>query len=232
VAQRRPTRPRPVAQTPKRASLRRRLGRMNRSQLAFSILALLVVFALIVGAVGTAIVDGLSGNDNSDDPITVDDDGQDIADEYENSLRKAATDNPNDADALAVLANYLAQNGQLTEAIEWYEKSLAIEPDNWTVRLDFARSLADGEKRTDAEFQFKKIIAGQPENPQAHYFLAELYRNWLPPRTEEAVAEYVRTIETGSGTFVAEQAAQALRDLGYATPTAATPAAATEDATS
>ena len=202
---------------------------MNRSQLAFSILALLVVFALIVGAVGTAIVDGLSGNRDTDEPTSVNDDDQAIADEYEAALRKAATDDPNDAAALALLASYLAQNGQLTEAIDWYEKSLAIDPNNWDVRLDFARYLADGDKRTDAEFQFKKIIEGQPGNPQAHFFLAELYRNWLPARTAEAVAEYVRTMETGSGSFVAEQAAQALRDLGFATPTAATPEAATEE---
>jgi tetratricopeptide (TPR) repeat protein len=206
---------------------------MNRSQLAFSILALLVVFSLIIGAIGTAIVDGLSGNDNSDDPITVDGtEDSEIADEYEAALRTTATDNPNDAAALASLANYLAQNGQLTEAIDWYEKSLTIEPNNWDVRLDFARFLAEGDKRTDAEFQFKKVIEGQPENPQAHYFLAELYRNWLPPRIPEAVTEYILTIQTGSETFVAEQAAQALRDLGYATPTAASPVAATEEPSS
>lgn len=203
---------------------------MNRSQLAFSILAVLVVFSLIIGAVGTAIVDGLSGNDNSDDPITIDgteDTG--IADEYEAALRKSATDNPNDAAALASLANYLAQNGQLTEAIDWFERSLTIDPDQWDVRLTFGQYLAESEKRTDAEFQFKKVIEGQPENERAHYFLAELYRNWLPPRIAEAVTEYIATIQTGSGTFVAEQAAQALRDLGYATPTAASPVAATED---
>jgi tetratricopeptide (TPR) repeat protein len=230
VAQRRPPRPRPVAQAPRPVPLRRRLSRMNRSQLAFSILAIFVVFALIAGAVGTAVVDGLSGNNNSDEPKTVDDADQSVADEYEAALRKAATDDPNDAASLALLASYLAQNGQLTEAIDWYEKSLAIDPNDWTVRLDFARYLAEGDKRTDAEFQFKKIIEGQPDDPQAHFYLAELYRNWLPARTAEAVAEYVHTIENGSGTLVAEQAAQALRDLGFATPTVATPEAATEEA--
>jgi hypothetical protein len=86
--------------------------------------------------------------------------------------------------------------------------------------------------RTDAEFQFKKITEGQPEDEQAHYYLAELYRNWVPERIPEAVAEYQRTIEVGAGTYVAELAAQALTDLGYATPQpAASPSAATAEAT-
>ncbi|MEA2593575.1 MAG: hypothetical protein QOF01_44 [Thermomicrobiales bacterium] len=194
---------------------------MNRAQLAFSVLALLVVFSLIVGALGAAIVDGLTNPSNDDEPISFDPNSANEPDEYEESLRKEVAENPNDAAALASLANYLAQTGRLSEAIEWYEKSLAIEPENWDVRLDFARSLADGGKRTDAEFQFKKILAGQPENAQAHYYLAELYRNWVPPRTPEAAAEYRRTIEVGPGTYVAELSAQALTELGFATPGAA-----------
>ncbi len=202
---------------------------MNRAQLAFSILAMLVVFSLIAGAVGTAIVDGLTSPDRSDEPISLDDD---TPDEYEALLRQEAEDNPDDAATLSLLANYLAQTGRLTEAITWYEQALALEPENWLVRLDFARSLADGEKRTDAEFQFKKIIEGQPDDEQAHYYLAELYRNWVPERIPEAVAEYRRTIEVGAGTYVAELAGQALTELGYATPhSVASPAAATAEVT-
>jgi tetratricopeptide (TPR) repeat protein len=190
---------------------------MGRAQLAFSILALVVVFSLIAGALGTAIVDGLTNAGLDEDPVTID---ENTPDEYEESLRRDVAENPNDAATLALLANYLAQTGRLNEAIEWYEKSLELEPENWDVRLDFARSLADGGKRQDAEFQFKKIVVGQPENAQAHYYFAELYRNWVPPRIPDAVVEYRRTIDVGPGTYVAELAAQALHDLGYATPEA------------
>jgi cytochrome c-type biogenesis protein CcmH/NrfG len=202
---------------------------MNRAQLALSILAVLVVISLTAGAVGTAIVDGLTSPDRDDDPIALDENTEDA---YEQDLRNQVEDDPNDAATLSLLANYLAQTGRLTEAITWYEKALALEPDNWPVRLDFARSLADGGKRTDAEFQFKKIIEGQPDDEQAHYYLAELYRNWVPERIPEAVAEYRRTIDVGAGTYVAELAAQALAELGYATPRpVASPAAATAEAT-
>src|SRR5262249_53180014 len=165
-------------------------------------------------------------------PVTVDPNEPDQPDAYEASLRTQVTGNPNDADSLAQLANYLAQSGRLSEAIGSYEKALALQPDNWDLRLDFARSLADGGKRADAEFQFKKIVAGQPGNAQAHYYFAELYRNWLPPRNAEAAAEYRRTIEVGPQTYVAELATQALKELGYATPApAASPVAPTVEAT-
>ncbi|HKG26419.1 MAG TPA: tetratricopeptide repeat protein [Thermomicrobiales bacterium] len=204
---------------------------MNRAQLAFSLLALLVVFTLVVGALGTAIVDGLTGSSNNEEPTPLDENTTD-EDEYETTLRQKVADNPNDAAATALLANYLAQTGRLAEAIPFYEKALELEPESWTVRLDFARSLADGGKRVDAEFQFKMIVAGNPGDPQGHYYYAELLRNWVPPRIPDAAFEYRRTIEVGSGSFVAELAARALQDLGYASPEAeATPQPTKAEAT-
>jgi cytochrome c-type biogenesis protein CcmH/NrfG len=199
---------------------------MNRSQLAFSVLALVVVFSLVITALGTAVFDALT-DPGTDDTIVINDNEPDA---YEEQLRRDADANPNDAATLAVLANYLAQTGRLSEAFPWYEKSLAIKSDAWDVRLDFARWLADDGKRNDAELQFKKVIEGEPRNAQAHYYLAELYRNWVPQRTEDAVAEYRRTIEVGPDTYVAELASQALVDLGYAAP-AASPSAASPEAT-
>jgi cytochrome c-type biogenesis protein CcmH/NrfG len=222
VAQRRPQPPRTRPTTNPKRSLRRRLARMPRAQLVFSLVALFVVFTLIIGALGTAIVDSLTSPGGDDEPITVDDNQPDA---YEESLRTQVAANPNDAAALGQLASYLAQSGRLSEAIDFYEKALDLEPENWVLRLDFARSLSEGGKRNDAEFQFKKIVAGQPGDAQAHYYFAELYRNWLPPRNDEAAAEYRRTIEVGPDTYVAQLAAQALTELGYATPVpAASPA--------
>ncbi|HEY7030736.1 MAG TPA: tetratricopeptide repeat protein [Thermomicrobiales bacterium] len=205
---------------------------MPRAQLVFSLVALLVVVTLVVGALGTAIVDGLTNSGQNQEPATIDPNEPDAPDAYETSLRTQVAANPSDAASLALLANTLAQSGRLSEAIDYYEKALELDPENWTLRLDFARSLADGGKRNDAEFQFKKIVAGQPANYEAHYYLAELYRNWLPPRNDEAAAEYRRTIEVGPGTYVAELAAQALKELGYATPEpAASPVSPKTEAT-
>ena len=188
---------------------------MNRAQLAFSLLAVVIVCSLVGTAVGTAIVDELTSPRRSE-TFRIDD----FEDDLEVELRRAVEERPDDARAAASLANYLATTGRLTEAIPWYEKALALQPEDWDIRLDFAQSLADGGRRADAELQFKKVIAAQPGNAHAHFYLAELYRSWVPPRTEEAVAEYRRTIEVGPETYVAELATEALRQLGEAMPTA------------
>ncbi|GIW03534.1 MAG: hypothetical protein KatS3mg059_0154 [Thermomicrobiales bacterium] len=219
MSQQRYSRPATVRPVGPRGTLRRRLTRLNRAQLAFAMLALLTVCSLLAAAVGTVVVDELT-NPRDNDTITLD---QSQTDEVEAEFRRAVEANPTDASAAAALANYLANTGRLTEAIGWYERALRLDPGNMEIRLDFARALAEGDKRKDAELQFQKVLAAQPENAQAHYDLAELYRHWVPPRIDDAVAEYRLTMQTGPDTLVAELAAKALQELGYATPGPGTP---------
>jgi len=180
----------------------------------FAIFALITVFSLVVGLVGVAIIDELT-QANNDDPIEVNDDD---VDEYEQSLRDAAAANPDDPNALKELANFLSNSGNLDEAIEWYEKALALNPNDAILRLAFADALKAGGKRLDAELQYQKTIEVQPNNPQAHFGLAELYQTWSPPRTDDAIAEYQKTIEVGGDSYVTELAAQQLAALTPGTP--------------
>jgi tetratricopeptide (TPR) repeat protein len=84
--------------------------------------------------------------------------------------------------------------------------------------LDFARSLASGQLNGDAELQFQKAIELDPDNAQAHFYLAELYYTMSPQRTVDAIEAYERTIEIDASSFVAEQAQERLAALGVATP--------------
>lgn len=217
---------RPATVRPTRTSntIWRRVGRLNRAQLAFSLLAVLTVCSLLAAAVGTVIVDELTRPHKEDTFVL----NESEPDEVEASLRRDAEEHPSDATAAAALANYLSNTGRLTEAIDWYERALRLDPGNMEIRLDFARALAEGDKRKDAELQFQKVLEAQPGNAQAHYDLAELYRYWAPPRIEDAVTQYRLTIQTGHGQLVAELAAKALQELGYATPVAGTPTAQAE----
>jgi tetratricopeptide (TPR) repeat protein len=180
----------------------------------FAIFALITVFSLVVGLVGVAIIDELT-QANNDDPIEVNDDDVDA---YEQSLRDAAAANPDDPNTLKELANFLSNSGNLDEAIEWYEKALALNPNDAILRLAFADALKAGGKRLDAELQYQKTIEVQPNNPQAHFGLAELYQTWSPPRTDDAIAEYQKTIEVGGDSYVTELAAHQLAALTPGTP--------------
>jgi tetratricopeptide (TPR) repeat protein len=206
-------RPRSSRSTTRRPSYRRHLSRLRKPEMIFALLALLVVCSLVTAALGTVVVDQLTqGSGDDQDSIS------NTTDETEQSFRDAAAANPNDPDALKALANYLAQTGNLAEAITWYEKALTINPNDAVTRLAFADALAGGSKRADAEIQYKKVFEIQPSNPQAHFGLAQLYRGWSPPRTNDAIVEYNKTIEVGPGSYVAELATQMLASLTPGTP--------------
>jgi tetratricopeptide (TPR) repeat protein len=207
------SRPRNSRSTPRRPSYRRQLSRLRKPEMIFALLALLVVCSLIAAALGSVVVDQLTKG-SGDDQETV----STKKDETEKSFRDAAAANPDDPDALKALANYLSQTGNLAEAITWYEKALTKNPNDAVTRLAFADALAGGSKRADAEIQYKKVFEIQPSNPQAHFGLAELYRGWSPPRTNDAIVEYNKTIEVGPDSYVAELAAQMLATLTAGTP--------------
>lgn len=211
---------RPSNREPRRPPIARRLRRISRAQSIFSILAILVVCALVGTAVGSPLLDALT-NQNESNPIDVTDKTDDVL----TQLQKAANDNPKDSAALANLGNYLANTGRIEEAIGWYEKALTLTPADTALRLDFARSLANGEKREDAEIQFMKVLAAEPNNAQGRLSLGELYARWIPPRRAQAMTEFQAVISLDRTSYLAERAKQELGSLGAATPAAATPSA-------
>ncbi|MGH2562004.1 MAG: tetratricopeptide repeat protein [Thermomicrobiales bacterium] len=164
--------------------------------------------------------------------LSDDDDSQDldVQSDLETEARAAVEARPDDPRALSNLANLLANLGNVEESIGWYERALAITPDDATLRLDFAQTLVTANKPNDAELQFQKAIELDPANPQTYYYLAELYQSWDPPRTEDAIAAYQRVIQVGPDTFVADQSRDQLAAMGIATPApAASPATSIEE---
>ena len=178
-------------------------------------LGLLVVCSLLAGTLGAAVFDLIDGTGGAETESTLDEPSG-----LEQSLRDRIVADPNDAATMAELANLLANGGNLTEAILWYEKALAADPASSTIRLDFARSLAEGGKQRDAEVQFQRVVADEPANVEAHFYLGELYRDWQPPRADEAIAEYRRVLDLRPDSYLAQRATEALVALGAATPVA------------
>lgn len=186
----------------------------KKSQILFAGFALVLACTLIASLIGPIAFDILLDDDGSPgDDVPVDT-------AVEDALRATAEAGSDDPFAYLGLASYLANTGRLAEAIPWYERGIELAPENASIRIDFARSLSTGGFPQDSELQFLEAIELEPENPQAHFYLAELYAAWDPPRTNEAITEYERTIESGPETFVADQAADRIAGLsaGSATP--------------
>lgn len=183
----------------------------GRYQVAFVLMAGLMVCSLFVGIFGTVLLDAFGGDDGGGNQIEIDA-------SVEKAYRSTAEANPQDPVAAAALANYLANTNKLAEAIPYYERSIELDPNNPVVRLDFARSLTDGGMYADAELQYQQAIDLDPTNAEAHFYLGELYYTMQPQRTNDAIDQYQATIELDSTSFIAVRAQERLVELGVATP--------------
>lgn len=142
-------------------------------------------------------------------------------------MRTAIADDPNDAVALVSLANLLALDGNLPEAIGLYERALAVEPENAATRRSFALALAQAGNLADAELQYRRVLDANPNDAEALLFLGQVYERWSPPRFGDAAAAYARAVSAEPGSVSADEAAKALSRLP-AGVMAATPVATAE----
>ena len=189
--------------------------KLSTFQLIAAVGAILLVCGLISGVVGTIILEQWNNND---------DDGPDNAvvnsSELLDQLRREAESNPDDSMAQASYANYLANTGDMTAAIPYYERAIALDPSNWTIRLDFAQSLSNNNFLADAELQFDRILELDRENPHGWFYLAELLRKFSPPREDEAIFAYELEIRYDPESLLASLGADPLIELGVGTPQA------------
>lgn len=185
----------------------------SRAQAIFAILGLLVIFSMLFGLVAVGF-DGFGGG-TEDDP-TFEDPTSNIVATYEARLRN----DPNDVNTMLVLANILQNRGDYPGAISWYEKAIALKPDDIEARLAFGKALAAYGQNFDAEAQYKKVLEFDSRNARAEYYLGELYDRWNPPRIEEAKIHYARASEFEPEGAWGRAARAALNRLN-ATPTPA-----------
>ena len=208
--------PRPVIR-------RRQSGRPTRGQWIFASIAVLVVLSLVGSTLGTILLDfnGQQGSQQEDDPRDFEDQQASlIADQ-----RATVAANPNDASAMALLAQYLQLGGNSTEAVQWYEQALQIDPNDVSIRLNFADMLTQAGRQADSELQYQRVLTIDPGNIPAVFYLGDLYQFWKPePRTAEAIGQFQQVLSVGPDSALATTARDRLTLLGAATP-AATPAA-------
>ncbi|MDQ3442284.1 MAG: tetratricopeptide repeat protein [Chloroflexota bacterium] len=208
----------------RRSSARRNQGPLSgatRAQVVFAIVSSLVICAMIGGVFVSLSFGDVFGDLFADDTA----DRENFVDPNSDIISAQETivaENPDNLEDLLLLANLLGNSSRLGDAIPLYERALAMSPDDIEARVSFARALADGEMQADAELQFQRALELDAESQPAHYYLAELYINWSPARTAEALVHYQRAAEIDSGTLIGERSQTQLDTMGAGT-LAATP---------
>jgi cytochrome c-type biogenesis protein CcmH/NrfG len=137
-------------------------------------------------------------------------------------LETAIARDPDDSNAVIVLAEILANSGRLQESYAWYERAIVLRPDDAQLRLSFGRALQRGGGWFDAEVQYRRALELDPESPAAPYYLGSLFDAMPGGRQHEAREWYQRTIEVDPQSILADQARERLAELD-ATPPPGTP---------
>lgn len=209
------------APPPRPAQARRANARAPRRQpgdrlrIIFAVVALIIVATLILGSLLTVLPLGF-GAAATPTPFGGAHASSNIVPTYEARVR----DNPQDADAMLVLANTLQNGGDYPGAIGWYERAVALQPDRVDWRLAFGQALYSYGQIFDAEVQYRRAIAIDPKSAEAEYALGNLYLRWNPPRQDEARIHLARASELQPEGSTGRTARAALARLD-ATPTTA-----------
>jgi tetratricopeptide (TPR) repeat protein len=105
---------------------------------------------------------------------------------------KAELENvPDNAQALAFLADADMQIGKSDEALPLIEKAIRIDPHMERAHLDLGILYGDGGRREDALNEFKAAAKLAPEDPNVHWRIARLYQSL--GMKQEAKVEFEKT---------------------------------------
>ena len=100
--------------------------------------------------------------------------------------------NPNNAAAHYFYAiGYLAPENRIDQALEQYRIALSLDPLSSIVNTNYALMLVQARRYPEAQAQFQKVLARDPNFPPAHYKLSQLYA--ATGRFAEAVRELRQT---------------------------------------
>jgi len=91
-----------------------------------------------------------------------------------------------------LIANFLADRGNLDQAIDHYRQALQIKPNYLPTHLNLGVALARQGRINEAEESYVKALEIQPNYPDAHYNLGNLYR--AQGQSMAAVGHYEKAI--------------------------------------
>jgi cytochrome c-type biogenesis protein CcmH/NrfG len=168
----------------KRPSTRAR----SRRGALLPLLSALGIGAILLGLIVVILPDGFGGGggDSNSANNTV----QVTPGAEETQMRARLQKNPNDVDAMVILADLLANTGRSQESIQWYGKAVTLKPEDESLRIAFGTVLMQYDYELDAQIQLQKAHGLSPKDPQPLYLLGQLYENEATPQVEQARAMY------------------------------------------
>jgi len=193
-------------------------GRRRRRGIALPLITAIGIGTLILGLLFAVLPTGGSGDDSTQSS------GANTAVQVtpgaeEAEIRARLDKNPNDVDAMVILADLLANSGRGTESIQWYDKAVQARPDDLSLRVAFGTVLMQYAYNLDAKIQFQKAHELNPKDPQPLYMLGQLFEHQDQPDLAQAREMYKQAEAADPGSVYAGLAKNRLNELD-ATPAA------------
>ncbi|MCU0505286.1 MAG: tetratricopeptide repeat protein [Chloroflexi bacterium] len=132
---------------------------------------------------------------------------------------------PGDTAAMQQLADLYYQAGDFATAGTFFDKIIAVEPENVNALLGRGATAYNVGDQTLAEKDWRAVIAIDPKNQDAHYYLGFMYLDSEAPDMEKVKAEWNAAIEIAPDSDIAKSIQQHLDSLS-ALPSASTGVAA------
>jgi tetratricopeptide (TPR) repeat protein len=113
--------------------------------------------------------------------------------EAERLTREILRGEPQNVNALRLLAACSCEAGRMREAEKLLRRAASLAPDFIEARLELGRLLKDQHRLEEAITEFENAIELDPDNHQGHYLLASV----LAPaaRTEDSIAAYRKVLQ-------------------------------------
>ncbi len=127
-------------------------------------------------------------------------------------LRGRLQQNPKDLEALVNLANLYFDAAKYKQALPYYERALALDPDNPDTRTDYATALHGAGEDLESLHQLDIVLA-QHHNFPAALFNEGIVANAIGRRTE-AIAAFRTFLKVAPDDQHADDARTALQNLG------------------
>jgi hypothetical protein len=127
-------------------------------------------------------------------------------------LRGRLQQNPNDLAAIVNLANLYFDAGKYAQAVGYYKRALALDPDNPDTRTDYATALHGENHDLESLAQLQIVLARRPQFPEA-LFNEGIVANAIGRRTQ-AVSAFKAFLRVSPHDQRADDARTALQNLG------------------
>lgn len=113
-------------------------------------------------------------------------------DQLQAMFNEALQKNPNDPMLMTRYANFLFDLGRFSEAVDWFQKVIMLEPDNLDVRTDYGTALWNAGQKDKAMATYQGILKNDPKHMATLHNMVIVY---LEDRNFPAAEQMLKRME-------------------------------------